>query len=49
MYIGVNDVRQTKMHTAKPLVPEPILFQVEFAVVKLHINNQVLIKFQQNW
>jgi hypothetical protein len=25
---GVNDVRQTEMHTAEPLVPEPSSFEV---------------------
>jgi hypothetical protein len=32
---GVNDVRQTEMHTAEPLVPEPSAFEVEMAVGKL--------------
>ena len=26
---GVNDVRQTEIHTAEPLVPEPRAFEVE--------------------
>jgi len=28
---GVNDVRQTDIHTAEPLVPEPSTFEVELA------------------
>jgi hypothetical protein len=32
---GVNDVRQTEIHTAEPLVPEPIVFDVEIAFEKL--------------
>jgi len=28
---GVNDVRQTQIHTAEPLVPEPSAFEVELA------------------
>jgi hypothetical protein len=32
---GVNDVRQTEIHTAEPLVPEPSAFQVEMAIEKL--------------
>ena len=31
----VNDVRQTKMHTAEPLVPEPSASEVELAIEKL--------------
>jgi hypothetical protein len=47
---GVNDVRQTELHTAEPLAPEPSDFDVEMAVGKLKkgTNHQVLIKFQQN-
>jgi hypothetical protein len=29
---GVNDVRQTEIHTAEPLVPDPNAFEVEMAV-----------------
>jgi hypothetical protein len=29
---GVNVVRQTEVHTAEPLVPEPSFFEVEIAV-----------------
>jgi hypothetical protein len=32
---GVNDVRQTEIHTAQPLVPEPSAFEVEMAAEKL--------------
>jgi len=32
---GVNDVRQTGMHTAEPLVPEPSLIEVEIPIGKL--------------
>jgi hypothetical protein len=32
---GVNDVRQTEVHTAEPLVPEPSAFDVEMAIGKL--------------
>jgi hypothetical protein len=31
---GINDVRQTKIHTAEPLVPEPSSFEVEIAIEK---------------
>ena len=29
---GVNDVRQTEIHTAVPLMPEPCAFVVELAI-----------------
>jgi len=32
---GVNDVRQTEIHTAEPLVPEPGTFDLEMAIKKL--------------
>jgi hypothetical protein len=32
---GVNDVRQTEIHTAEPLVPEPTSSEVEIAIDKL--------------
>jgi hypothetical protein len=32
---GVNDVRQTEIHTAEPLVPEPSSSEVEIAIEKL--------------
>jgi len=31
----VNDVRQTEIHTAGPLVPEPSAFEVALAIEKL--------------
>ena len=42
----VNDIRQTEIHTAEPLVPEPNAFVVEMATEKLKdTNHLVLIKF----
>jgi hypothetical protein len=32
---GDNDVRQTEIHTAEPLVPEPSAFEAEMAIEKL--------------
>jgi hypothetical protein len=32
---GVNDVRQTEIHTAEPQVPEPSASGVELAIEKL--------------
>jgi hypothetical protein len=32
---GVNDVRQTELHTAEPLASEPNYFEVEIAIEKL--------------
>jgi hypothetical protein len=32
---GDNDVKQTEIHTAEPLVPEPCAFEVEMAIEKL--------------
>jgi hypothetical protein len=32
---GVNDVRQTELHTAEPVVYEPSVFEVEMAIEKL--------------
>jgi hypothetical protein len=32
---GDNDVRQTEIDTAEPLVPEPSAFEVEMAIEKL--------------
>jgi len=32
---GVNDVRQTEIHTTEPPVPEPSVFEVELAIEKL--------------
>jgi hypothetical protein len=44
---GVNDVRQTEIHTAEPLVPEPISFEVDIAIERFK-SHQVLIEFWQN-
>jgi hypothetical protein len=35
---GVNDVTQTEMYAAAPLVPEPSAFEVEMAIEKLKRN-----------
>ena len=32
---GVNDVRQTEIHTAEPLLPEPSAFEFELAIEEL--------------
>jgi hypothetical protein len=32
---GVNDVKQTKLHTAEPLEPEPSAFKVDMTTEKL--------------
>jgi len=32
---GVSDLRQTEIHTAEPLVPEPSAFEFEMATEKL--------------
>jgi len=32
---GVTDVRETEIHIAEPLVPEPSAFEVELAIEKL--------------
>ena len=46
---GINDVRQTEIYAAEPLVPVPSAFEVEMAIEKLKdSNHQVLIKFQRN-
>ena len=34
----VNDIRETELHTAEPLVPEPTAFEVELAIKKLKSN-----------
>jgi hypothetical protein len=33
--LEVNDVRQTEIHKAEPLVPEPSAFEFEMATEKL--------------
>ena len=46
---GVSDVRQTEIHTAEPLVPEPSIFEVAMATEKLKRHkSQVLIKSHKN-
>ena len=46
---GVNNVRQTKIHTAEPLVPEQSAFEIKLVIEKQKVtNHQVLIKSQQN-
>ena len=35
---GVNDVRQTAVHTTEPLVPEPCAFEVQMVIEKLNRN-----------
>ena len=37
---GVNDVRQTEMHAAEPLVPKPSASEVETAIEKLALGLQ---------
>ena len=32
---GINDVRQTEIHTVEPLLPEPSAFDVEMAIGKV--------------
>ena len=32
---GVNDVRQTEIHSAEPLVPEPSALEIEMTVERL--------------
>ena len=32
---GVNDFRQTKIHTPEPLVPKPSFFEFDLAIEKL--------------
>ena len=46
---GVNDVRQTEIHTAEPLVPVPSASEVELAIEKLKGHKSPgIIKYQQN-
>jgi hypothetical protein len=45
---GVNDVRQTEIHTAEPVVPEPNAFEVEMAIENLKSHRSLLIISQQN-
>ena len=39
----VNDVRQTDIHTAEPLMPEPSAFEIETAIEKLKIHKSPCI------
>ena len=32
---GVHDVRQTEIHTAEPLVPEPSAFEIDMATEQI--------------
>jgi hypothetical protein len=51
MYMGVNDVRQTEIHTAEPLVPKPRAFEDELATENLFkktTNHQVFVKSQHD-
>ena len=42
---GISEVRQTEIHTAEPLVPEPSAFEFEMSIEKLEVtNHQVLLK-----
>ena len=46
---GINDVRQTEIYTAEPLVPEPSSFEFETTNEKeKDTYHQILIKSQQN-
>jgi len=46
---GVNGVRQIKIHTTGPLVPQPSASEFELAIEKLKAtNHQLLIKSQLN-
>jgi hypothetical protein len=46
---GVNYVRQTEIHTAEPLAPEPRVSEVELDIENLKSHKaQGLIKYQQN-
>ena len=47
---GVTDVRQTEIHTAVPLVPEPTVFEVEMSIenIRRYISpgiDQILAEF----
>jgi hypothetical protein len=41
---GVNDVRQTEIHTAEPLVPEPSDSEVEMAIEELKRHKSPVIE-----
>ena len=40
---GVNDVRQTEIHTVEPPVPDPSAFEAEVAVGKLRSHKSPII------
>ena len=40
--LGFNDVRQTEIHTAEPLVFEPSAFEFELAIEKQKITNHIV-------
>jgi hypothetical protein len=44
----VNDVRQTEIHTAQPLVPEPCAFEFQMALKQRDTNHKAMIKIRQN-
>jgi len=47
---GFNDVRQTEVHTAEPLVPESSAFEFEMTIYELIRHKSANIdKFQLNW
>jgi hypothetical protein len=50
MSVGVNDVRQTEIHTAETLMLELSAFGCELAIEELKkvTDHQVLVKSQQN-
>ena len=47
---GINDVKQTEIHTAEPLVHKPSACEFEMAIETLKVtNHQVLVKSHQTW
>jgi hypothetical protein len=48
--LNVHGDKQTEIHTAEPLVPEPSAFEVEMPIDNSKdTNHTVVIRFQQNW
>jgi len=46
---SVNDVRQTEIHTAEPLVSEPSALRLSWLLKTYKVtNHRILIKAQQN-
>ena len=43
VYTGVNDVRQTELHTGEPLVSEPNVFEFQLAIEKLKSHKSLSI------